>query len=74
MREGIKKLYHGDFNIMSQETLSDDSIIVILSKNNEKKSYKFRVKNLYKKDEVLLEEEIIEDKPSSFILERMKEK
>jgi len=57
---GIEKLKTGDFNDMSQEWQSDGSVIITLSKRGEGKSYRFRVKDLYGKDEEVISEEIIE--------------
>ena len=71
MAEGLKKLYSGDFNSMLQERQSDGSIVITLSKDNENKTYKFRVKDLYGDNEEVLEEEIIETKISKHIKGRM---
>jgi len=71
--EGLKKLYRGDFNNMSQERQPDGSVIITLSKRGEGKIYKFRVKNLYKENEELLEEEVIETGPPQFIRDRIEE-
>jgi len=57
---GIEKLKAGDFNSMSQEWQLDGSVIITLSKRGEGKVYKFRVKDLYKLTEEVLEEEEIE--------------
>jgi len=73
MKEGITKLYSGDFNSMSQEWMSDGSVIITLLKNKESKSYQFRVKNLYKENEELLEERIIEQEVPKHIKGKMEE-
>jgi len=73
MQEGLKKLYAGDFNSMHQQRQPDGSIVIILSTSGEKKSYKFRVKDLYGPDEEVLEHEVIQAKPPKHILDRMKE-
>ena len=70
--EGLKKLYRGDFNNMSQERQPDGSIIVTLSKRGEGKTYRFRVKDLYGPNEEVLEHEVIETKLSKHIEGRMK--
>lgn len=57
---GLEKLKTGNFNDMSQEQQPDGSVIVTLSKRGEDKVYKFRVRNLYKENEELLEHEIID--------------
>lgn len=57
---GIEKLKAGDFNDMSQEGQPDGSAIITLSKRGEGKVYKFRVKDLYGKNEEVLSEEVIE--------------
>jgi len=71
--EGLKRLYSGDFNDMSQERLPDGSVIVTLSKRGEGKSYRFRVKDLYGEHEEVMEHEVIEHKPKLWIEKRMKE-
>jgi len=58
--EGLKKLKSGDFNDMAQVQQPDGSVIITLTKRGEKKVYKFRVKDLYGKNEELLSEEVIE--------------
>ena len=57
---GIQKLKTGDFNTMNQEWQPDGSVIITLVKRGEGKVYRFQVKNLYKEDEEVLWEEIIE--------------
>ena len=57
--KGIENLKSGDFNDMSQEEQPDGSILITLSKRDENKVYKFKVKNLYKKNEKVSEEEEI---------------
>lgn len=71
--EGLDKLYLGDFNDMNQEPQDDGSVIITLSKRGERKTYRFRVKNLYKENEELLEHEVIETKAKPWIEKRMKE-
>jgi len=60
MSEALDKLKAGDFNDMSQEKQPDGSILITLSKRGEGKVYRFRVKDLYGKNEEVLEEEIKE--------------
>lgn len=75
MKEGLRRLYTGDFNHMSQHKEADDSITIMLSKMGEPTTYKFCVKDLYGKDEKVLSHEVIdsskqlEKKP--WIAERM---
>jgi hypothetical protein len=71
--EGIRKLYAGDFNTMSQKQQPDGSVIVTLRKDGEDKAYRFRVRDLYGPDETVLEHEVIEAKAPQHILDRMKE-
>ncbi len=71
--KGLKKLYSGDFNDMSQEQQPDGSVIITLSKRDEAQTFKFRVKDLYGENEEVLEEEVIEVKVPKHILDRMKE-
>ena len=73
MNEGLEKLKSGDFNDMSQEWQPDGSIIITLSKRGENKTYRFRVKNLYKENEKVLEHEVIEAKIPKFLEDRMEE-
>lgn len=73
MIKGLEKLYSGDFNSMTQEPQPDGSVIIILSKSGEDKTYRFRVKNLYQENEEVLEHEVIKVKPPKHILDRMKE-
>ena len=56
--EGLEKLYAGDFNGMKQEALPDGLVMITLSKRGEGKVYRFRVRNLYKENEEVLEHEI----------------
>lgn len=56
--DGLTKLRTGDFNNMSQETLSDGTVIVTLSKRGEGKVYIFQVYDLYGKNEEVLAEEV----------------
>jgi len=60
MIEGLRKLYEGDFNGMKQEQQPDGSVVITLGKSGEGKKYRFRVKDLYGKNEEVLEHEIIE--------------
>jgi len=60
--EGLRKLYAGDFNDMSQERQPDGTVIITLSKRGEHKTYRFRVKDLYGPNEEVLEHEVIEVK------------
>jgi len=73
MKEGLKRLYSGDFNFMNQSRQADGSTIITLSKEGETQTFRFRVKKLYKEDEEVLEHEVIETKPPKHILDRMKE-
>lgn len=47
----LQKLHKGDFNNMEQEWLPDGSVIITLAKRKERKVYKFRVRDLYGKNE-----------------------
>lgn len=60
---GLQRLYSGDFNAMNVEVLPDGSQKITLSKDGDSKIYRFRVKNLYTEDEVVLEYEEVEVKP-----------
>jgi len=73
MFDGIRKLYLGDFNNMSQEPQPDGSIVVTLTTHGEAKVYRFRVRDLYGLNEEVLEEEVIEAGPPQFIRDRMEE-
>ena len=73
MNKGLRKLYAGDFNDMSQEWQPDGSVIITLSKRGENKTYRFRVKNLYKENEKVLEHEVIETKIPKYIQDGMRE-
>ncbi len=55
---GLEKLKEGDFNYMSQEEQPDGSVLVILSKRVEGKTYRFVVKDLYGKNERVISEEV----------------
>lgn len=72
MMEGLKKLRSGDYNSVDQQVLADGSLLVILSKRRENKTYRFRVKNLDQENEEVLEHEVIEARPPQFIQDRMK--
>jgi len=71
--KGISKLYSGDFNTMSVEVLPDGSQRITLTKDGENVAYRFRVKNLYQKDEEVLEDEVIKVATPAHIKKRMKE-
>lgn len=73
MKEGLERLYNGNFNSLDQAWQPDGSVIITLSKDGEFNSYRFRVKDLYGEHEEVLEHEVIEHKPPQFILDRMKE-
>ena len=57
---GMERLKTGNFNNMDQEGQLDGSVIITLSKRGEDKVYKFKVKDLYGKNEEVLSEEVIE--------------
>ncbi|GAH98165.1 unnamed protein product, partial [marine sediment metagenome] len=44
MKEGLKRLYRGDFNVMTWQGNPDGSATITLTKQGEKKAYQFRVK------------------------------
>lgn len=55
MVEGLNKLRTGDFNGLTDEEQPDGSHIITLSSRKYEQVYVFRVKNLYEKDEQLLD-------------------
>ena len=57
---GLEKLKSGDFNNMSQTDREGDEVTVTLSKRGEGKIYRFRVKDLYGENEVVISEEVID--------------
>ena len=71
--EGLRKLYRGDFNNMSQHQQPDGSVIITITKDGEDKVYRFKVKDLYGEHEEVLEHEVIEHKPPPWVVQRMKE-
>lgn len=71
--EGLRKLYLGDFNAMSQSWQPDGSVIITLSKRGENKTYRFKVKDLYGEHEELLEHKVIPTKIPQWIKDRVKE-
>ena len=73
MKLGLRKLYSSDFNQMYQEWQPDGSVIITLSKDNEDKTYRFRVKDLYEEHEEVLEHEEISAGPPQWITDRMNE-
>ncbi|MBA7581876.1 hypothetical protein ES708_23789 [subsurface metagenome] len=73
MKAGMRKLYSGDFNTMSQERLSDGTVIITLAKEGEGVSYRFKVKDLYGEHEEVLDHKIMPNKPPKWIRDRMKE-
>ena len=73
MREGLRRIYTGEFNSMKQELNPDGTRTITLSKEGEDKIYRFRVKDLYGEHEEVLEHEVIETKPPKYILDRMEE-
>lgn len=73
MKKGHKKLYSGDFNSMSQEWQPDGSVIITLSKEGEKKAYKFKVTDLYGENEEVTEHQVIPTGPPQWVIDRMEE-
>ena len=73
MKPGLKKLYTGDFNKMSQEWQQDGTVIITLSRPDEHMSYRFRVQDLYGEHEEVLEHDVIPTGPPQWIIDRMKE-
>lgn len=55
MNEGRRKLKSGDFNVMEQEILPDGSVLITLSSRKYKRVYVFRVRNLYQRNEEVLD-------------------
>jgi hypothetical protein len=56
-KSAMGMLKAGDFNYMSQERQSDDSVVVTVIKRGDKKVYRAKVKNLNTdKQEVISEE------------------
>jgi len=60
MEAGLLKLYAGDFNTRIDRPQKDGSIIITLAKNGERKTYRFKVRDLYGPNEEVLEHEVIE--------------
>ena len=73
MREGLRKLYSGDFNTMHQEKQADGSVIITLSKRGENKSYRLRVRDLYGENEEVTEHRVIPAGPPQWVKDRMEE-
>jgi hypothetical protein len=73
MQEGLRKLYTGQFNTMSQEHLADGTVTITLSSRGEDKVYRLRVKNLYQENEEVLEDEVIKVKAPAYIKKRVEE-
>lgn len=73
MEEGLRKLYTGDFNQMMQEEEPDGSIIITLTDDNDTKSYRFRVRNLYEEDEEVMSHKVVEHVPPAFLVARLEE-
>jgi len=73
MKEGLKKLYSGDFNHKQTHVLADGTVIITLVKEGENKTYRFKVRDLYGEHEEVLEHEVIKHKVPKHIEARMKE-
>lgn len=73
MKEGLKKLYSGDFNHKRTHVLADGSVIITLLKDGEDKTYRFKVRDLYGEHEEVLEHEVIKHEIPKHIQDRMKE-
>jgi hypothetical protein len=71
--KGVDRLKSGDFNTMNVECQPDGSRRITLSKDGEKKVYRFRVENLYQADEKVLEHKVISIDTPEYIKERMTE-
>lgn len=71
MEEGLRKFYAGEYNDLNLEHLGDGTTIVTLFKHGEKKLYQFKVRNLLKEDEELLEHKEIEVKQAKHIKDRI---
>ena len=54
----IERFKKGDFNYMSQEAQADGSVIITLTRRGYPHVYQFKVRNLYKADEVVEWEKI----------------
>lgn len=50
-KKGLQKLRSGDFNTMNVKKQPDGSEIITLSSDHYPEVYRFRVRNLYEKDE-----------------------
>jgi hypothetical protein len=53
-----ERLAKGEFNHMSQQPQPDGSVLVTLTKRGDPHVYTMRVRNLYRLDEVVLEEKV----------------
>lgn len=73
MKEGLRKLYAGEFNSGGVEILDDGSQRITLSSDGDNKVYRFRVENLYLADEKVLEHEVINIDTSEYMKKRIKE-
>lgn len=73
MKPGLKKLYSGDFNVMSQEGQPDGSVVITLVKRGENKSYCFHVVDLYGADEEVLAHNVKPTAPPQWVKDRMEE-
>lgn len=72
MPEGLRRLYAGEFNSMSQEDQDDGTMLITLSKEGEKEVYRFKVRNLYEEDEEVVSHEVIKHTPPAFLMDRLK--
>ena len=68
------RYYLGGHNCVSQEWQEDGSVIITLSKRGDKNKHIYRVKNLYKENEEVLEHKVVETGKGSpaFIQNRIK--
>jgi len=73
MPEGLRRIYSGEFNYLSNRKLPDGSFEYYLSKHGESVAYRFRVRDLYGKNEEVLEHEIINNRMPDHVRQRMEE-
>lgn len=70
---GQMRLYSGDYNYMNQEWQPDGTVIITLSGGRLNRSHRLHIRNLWKdNEEVINEEEVNSDTPEH-IQQRFKE-
>lgn len=68
--DGLRRLYEGDFNVMSQEWQADGSVIVRIHRHADDQAVELHLADLYGPNEKLLSESAVDIGPAAHIIAR----